>query len=203
MPQGKGPERKGPVKLAQALSHPERLRILMEMNGPVRRLSPNQYAMESGRPVDRTAYHFRVLRRAGFIEIVDERPRRGATEHYYEPVLRAMAWKREWEDLPPIVKQNIAAVSVRGYVEAVGAAIDAGLYDNRDESHISNDTFWTDALGFTEASRILDRALKELLDVSRKAKARLQRNPESEKFLASYGMSLFESAPKGLADEPS
>lgn len=193
MPQGKAPERTGPVKLAHALSHPERLRILMEMNAPTRRMSPNDYANERGLPVNRTAYHFRVLRRAGCIKIVDEQKRRGATEHYYEPVRRAMAWTREWEELPALVKQNIAAVSLLGYVEAVGAAIDAGMYDERDESHISNDRFWTDELGFTEASIVMDRTLKELLEIAAEARERLEQSPDAEKFLASYGLSLFET----------
>lgn len=37
-------------RLAAALGHPDRLRILMEMNTPIRRMSPKQYAECSGLP---------------------------------------------------------------------------------------------------------------------------------------------------------
>jgi hypothetical protein len=196
MAQGKPPERTGVVKLAHALSHPLRMRLLMEMNSPVRRLSPNEYAHEIGMPVNRTAYHFRVLKSAGCIQLVDEQPRRGATEHYYEPVKRAMAWTREWEKLPAVVKQNLAATAICGLVEAVGRSVDAGLYDARIDSHLSFDAFWADELGFTEASMILDRALKELLEIASNVQARLEADPDAEKFLLAYGLTAFETSPK-------
>jgi hypothetical protein len=196
MPKRRATASKGPLVLARAMSHPERLRILMKMNTPLRRLSPVEHAREAGVPVNTTAYHFRVLKKAGCIEVVDIQQRRGATEHFYEPVQRAMAWRREWSKFPAIVKENLAAVSLRGFVEAVGAAVDAGMYDKRDESQIANDTFWADELAFTEASRIFDRALKELLTVASEARERLGRNANAESFLLSYGLAMFETAPK-------
>lgn len=67
---------------AKALSHPARGGIirLMRNNGT---LSPVVAARELGLSVGALAYHFRQLHRLGFIEICDEIPRRGATEHVY------------------------------------------------------------------------------------------------------------------------
>jgi hypothetical protein len=193
MPQGKPPARKGISKLAHALSHPERVRILMGMNAPIRRLSPTEYSFETGLPLGNAAYHFRALHKAGCLELVDEKRRRGATEHFFEPVQRALTWKREYEDLPDIVKQNLDAVGLRGYVEAIGDAIDAGRYCDREESHIAYDRLWTDAAGFAKASKVMDRALNELLEITAEARQRLMEDPESDKFLAAYHLSLFET----------
>lgn len=67
---------------AKALSHPARGGIirLMRSNGT---LSPVVAARELGQSVGALAYHFRQLNKLGFIEICDEIPRRGATEHVY------------------------------------------------------------------------------------------------------------------------
>lgn len=200
MAQGKPPARQGISKLAHALSHPERVRILMGMNAPIRRLSPTEYSFESGVALGNAAYHFRVLEKAGCLEVVDEKRRRGATEHFFEPVQRALTWTREYEDLPDIVKQNLDAIGLRGYVEAIGDAVDAGRYCEREESHIAYDRIWTDAAGFAKASKVMDRALKELLAITNETRQRLMENPESEKFLAAYHLSLFETdlkAPPG------
>jgi hypothetical protein len=68
---------------AKALSHPARGGIirLMRSNGT---LSPVVAARELGQSVGALAYHFRQLHKLGFIEICDEIPRRGATEHVYQ-----------------------------------------------------------------------------------------------------------------------
>ncbi|MBS1878561.1 MAG: hypothetical protein JST31_03510 [Actinobacteria bacterium] len=163
------------------------------MNSPIRRLSPTEYSYESGLPLGNAAYHFRALEKAGCIKIVDEQQRRGATEHYFEPVQRALTWTREYEDLPDIVKQHLDAVGLRGYVDAVGDAIDAGRYCKRAASHIAYDRFWTDQAGFAKASQVLDRALGELLEITAEARERLTQDLDATKFLAAYHLSLFET----------
>lgn len=199
MPKGERPPHTPTTKLAAALAHPDRWRILIEMNAPVRRMSPNDFSIETGLALGSAAYHFRVLNEAGCVKLVEERRNRGAVEHIYEPVKRPLAWKREYEKLPDIAKQNIDAVGLMGYVESVGNAIDAGLYCQRDESHISQNRFWVDDTAFTEASELLDRTLEDLMAIEEKARKRLDDDPEADKFLASYHMSLFETPPKSVA----
>src|SRR6059058_3334784 len=67
--------------LAKALCHPSRVRILTEMNTPTRRMSPVQFADRHGEPLGTVAYHFRILRQAGCIRVVEENMRRGGLEH--------------------------------------------------------------------------------------------------------------------------
>jgi DNA-binding transcriptional ArsR family regulator len=45
--------------------------------------SPNELAAEMGVPLSSVAYHMRVLAKKGIVGLVDERPARGAKEHFY------------------------------------------------------------------------------------------------------------------------
>lgn len=182
------------VAVARALSHPTRVRILMAMNAPSRRMSPKEFCHLTGEKMGHVSYHFRELAETGCIELVEEVPRRGATEHYYEPVRTAMAWSREWEALGSFVKQNLCASVLRGGVEAIGEAIDSQSFEAQPNSHLSWDTLRVDAQGWDRATSIMDRALQELLETEAECAERISTG--SPAFLATYLMSAFESPPE-------
>jgi hypothetical protein len=192
-PAGGGTRSKAALALAKALCHPMRVRILTEMNTPPRRMSPVEFADRHGEHLGTIAYHFRALRQAGCIRVVEENKRRGATEHVYEPVKRAMAWKREWEDLGPFFRDNLAAAALREAVEAIGHAVDSGTFAAREDSVLAHDTLWVDEDGLTEIQSILLRHLQELLIATERIHQRVQENPDEPKFLLSYLMASFES----------
>lgn len=179
--------------LAQALSHPTRVRILMALNSPRRRVSPAEFHQETGLTLNHVSYHFRALEKAGCIEEVASKPRRGAVEHYFEAVESAMAWQKEWESLGSYVKQTLAASALRGGVEAAGKSIDAGKFHERDESHLSHKTFRVDHQAWAKMAKIMDRTLAEFLEVEKEVEDRA--SAESPTFMATFFMSLFEAAP--------
>lgn len=76
-------------RLAKALSNDVRARALDLLSEEAR--SPKAIAAELGLDVRGVAYHVRVLKKLGCIELVETRPRRGAVEHVY----RAAPWIRE------------------------------------------------------------------------------------------------------------
>lgn len=186
----------GGVTLAKVLSHPLRVQILMKMNSPRQALSPVRFSEEVGMPVGNVSYHFRELEKAGCVELVDTKQRRGATEHIYEPAMRAMAWTREWENLGPVVKQNLAAIALRGAVEALGASIDTGMYDSLEGSHLAFDTGWVDEQGWVELGEAVKKCIEEGLAITFAAAERLKADPDLPRFLASYVLSSFQS-PEG------
>lgn len=188
-------KRRAGLELAKALSHPLRVRILTEMNTPTRRMSPIDFASRHGEHLGTTAYHFRVLRRAGCIRVVEENQRRGATEKVFEPVKRAMAWRREWEDLGAVFRDNLAAAALREGVEAVGRSVDSGKFAAREESVLAHDTFWVDEEGWQEVQSMFLTMLKELLITAEQIEKRVRENPKRPSFLLSYLMSSFESPP--------
>ena len=73
--------------VAQACSHPLRVEILELLAGSSR--SPLSVSKELGANLGQVSYHFSVLRKLGAIELVETKPRRGATEHFYTACWRA------------------------------------------------------------------------------------------------------------------
>jgi predicted transcriptional regulator len=79
-----GGEGSGNRRPARALAHPLRARALKLFGDAPK--SPNQVAKELGVDVSSLAYHVRVLRKLGCIELVETKQRRGALEHFYRAV---------------------------------------------------------------------------------------------------------------------
>jgi DNA-binding transcriptional ArsR family regulator len=73
-------------RLAKALSNDVRARALELLAEGAR--SPKQIAAEMKLDLRGVAYHVRVLKKLGCIELVETLPRRGAVEHVY----RAADW---------------------------------------------------------------------------------------------------------------
>ena len=92
-------------RLARATAHPLRVSILeiLGIDGG-RVLSPSDLSRELQIPLSNTNYHVTELAKASLIELVRERPVRGATEHFYR--------------LPVAAGEKEAALTTNGSAEA-------------------------------------------------------------------------------------
>jgi DNA-binding transcriptional ArsR family regulator len=178
---------------AIAMSHPLRVKILYAMHSPERKCSATDISEQTGVDVRRLSYHMRELAAMGFIEQVDQRPVRGSLEKIYAPIKSLEAWSQEYSTMPDALKQILTANILKMGVFALGAAIDEGTFDARDDSVIGQDTFWSDERGAQESMAILDDALKALIEVRENAKARLTETGE-DGFLISYLLAGYEGA---------
>lgn len=80
-----------PQRLARAVAHPLRVRILASLREE--QASPNELANTMDEPLSWVAYHCMMLEKAGLIELTDTKQRRGATEHFYRAVPEEKTWK--------------------------------------------------------------------------------------------------------------
>lgn len=183
----------GTMAMAIALSHPLRARILYAMSSPERRCSATDIAEESGIDVKRLSYHMRELAAMGFVEQVDERPVRGSLEKIYAPIKGVEAWALEYQEMPTAFKQILAANVLKHGVTALGAAIDKGTFDARDDAVLGQDTFWSDEQGAKEAMAAVEDALQAMVGIRQSAKARLAKANE-EGFLISYLLAGYEGS---------
>jgi hypothetical protein len=181
-------------RLAKALAHPIRIKILAAMNAPTRRLSPSDFGREKGITVGHASYHFRKLEKFGFIKLVDTQPVRGSVEHYYEPVEKALAWKREWEAMAPILKQNLTATALGSFVEALGECIDAGTFDRNPDSHLSWDRARVDKKGFQEQAELMVETLQRFMAIQKTSGERLKESGDPG-IVGFFVLGLFESPP--------
>jgi DNA-binding transcriptional ArsR family regulator len=70
-------------EILQALNHPTRRIILTELKGGAVR-SPVEIATAHTLEIGHVGYHMRTLLKLGAVVLVDERPVRGAVEHFYK-----------------------------------------------------------------------------------------------------------------------
>lgn len=74
------------LALFDALGHPHRLRVLLELGDTDRALSPVELAGTgrfAGVTLGTTSYHVRAAAAAGLIQLADEARVRGAVQHFY------------------------------------------------------------------------------------------------------------------------
>jgi DNA-binding transcriptional ArsR family regulator len=69
--------------LALAEAHPVKVKILERLDSDEAPASPAMIARELGLEVGKVGYHMRALESAGLVVMVDERPVRGAMEHFF------------------------------------------------------------------------------------------------------------------------
>src|SRR5919201_5357320 len=108
-------------RIAKALSHPMRARILVILGERV--ASPNEIAELIEGRLPTVSYHVRALLDLGCIELVDTAQRRGAIEHYYRAGVRPFFSDRDWKRLPRSGRQGISAAALRIIWEDVGEAL--------------------------------------------------------------------------------
>ena len=99
-------------RLAKALAHPMRVSILAAASVQSK-ISPAEFAREQGVPVQKVSYHFKALAKYGALELVDERPVRGAVEHFYRGTRRAIFGKADWQKVPESIKGGLAGAARR------------------------------------------------------------------------------------------
>jgi DNA-binding transcriptional ArsR family regulator len=71
------------TRMFKALGEPKRIDILRAISAAeTGRLSPRDH-VGARRDASNASYHFRMLERAGLVELVHERPVRGAVQHFF------------------------------------------------------------------------------------------------------------------------
>lgn len=184
-----------PLITAKALAHPTRIRILMAMHTPRRTMSPKDFSDETGETIGNSSYHFRKLEKFGFLKLARTAQVRGATEHFYQPVKRALAWTKESDSLPPVILDRVAATALGGLVQDAGEAIDAGTFNDREDRALAYDKQWADERAWGELAKLFETTLAKALEIGDKAAERWAENGGEGFFLASYGLAMFESPP--------
>jgi DNA-binding transcriptional ArsR family regulator len=159
-------------RLAKALAHPLRVRILEVVNE--RPISPAAFTRElDGPPLSRISYHFRVLQKHGCIECIEEVKRRGSMEHIYQGTRRALLGDTDWARLPKSIQGGVTATMLQGFVTKAVQAIMSGSYDARDDSHFSWLSMVLDEEGWRAFVELLERTLKSVEELAATAAERM------------------------------
>jgi DNA-binding transcriptional ArsR family regulator len=177
--------------LVKALSHPLRARALAIFNERV--TSPAELARKFDKPVGNVSYHVKKLRDFGCIELVEEVPRRGATEHFYRGVTRSFLSAENWAKLSPDAKNGISIAGLRMQNDASMAALEAGTFDSRDDRHLSCTPITIDEEAWGQVVELLASTLESVIEIQAKAATRLAEKEDHPGFRATISILGFES----------
>ena len=165
-------------RLAKALSHPMRTRILTILNEQV--ASPNEIAQMLDERLPNVSYHVRALHDLGCIELVRTAQRRGAIEHYYRALMRPFFSDRDWKRLPRSGRQAVADVILQMIWEDTSDAIKAGTFESRADRHLTRSPLVLDEQGWKELNERLRKALSDAETIAAQSAKRLKKSEEEE-----------------------
>jgi DNA-binding transcriptional ArsR family regulator len=157
------------TRLAKALSHPLRSRLLMAYTGRV--ASPSQVAAELHAPIGDVAYHTKRLQEHGLIELVEQVRGRGGIQHYYRARVPYEVSDAEWATLPGGLRQELARPVIASILDDVAnAARDGGLAGG--DVHLSRTRLELDEEARDELAGLLETVVDEARRLQEESAAR-------------------------------
>src|SRR3954466_12305325 len=146
------------ARIAKALAHPLRARILQRLGERVS--SRGDLAVELGAPLGVVSYHVRVRRDSHGVELVRAEPRRGALQHFYRATARRNLDEEQWRTLPGGLRKELCGATIQALVDDLAAAADAGQLEDP-EVVVTRAPFELDQRAFTQLNRLLARTLEQ------------------------------------------
>ena len=138
----------------------------------------------------------RELEEVGLIELVDEKKRRGAVEHFYRAIARPLLSAEEWEQLSLDDRQGFSAWIIQLLLVDASQALAAGTFDARGDRHLSRTPLLVDEEGWRELVEIQANALRAMLEVQAASAAGSNAADGEEGIPTVAAMTLFEMPPK-------
>lgn len=159
-------------RLVRALGHPLRVRILDLLTEEV--LSPNQLTKLLDASLSHISYHVRVLEQTDAVELVDQKKRRGAVEHFFRATADSFLGSPRWRRVPKIFLGAVAGASLQSFINKSVRALRAGKLDGRDSAFVWM-SIVVDEKGREEVAAVRESATDELLSIHANSQQRLAR----------------------------
>lgn len=180
------------ARIAKALAHPLRARILQRLGERV--ASPGDLATELGAPLGVVSYHVRMLRDYDCVELVRTEPRRGALQHFYKATARPNLDDDQWRTLPSELRGELTGETISELVSDLAAAADAGTL-NDPEVVLNRAPLELDERGFKKLNRLMARTLDQALAIAAESSER--RDDGAEVFPTEIALMHFKRAESG------
>jgi DNA-binding transcriptional ArsR family regulator len=193
--------------ICDALKHPIRVRILEVLcEGDI---SPVQFLRRGCLPpgfdfegeeknaISHVSYHFKVLREADCIVVIETIPRRGASEHIYRSKALALHTDEDFEAMGFEERRAISRSTLQTLLARADSAIYQGTFDKRVDRHLSWVSMELDEEGWKELRDLQAGSLESAQAIKAAAIARKHERSEQgdtvPTFPATFGALGFES----------
>lgn len=158
------------ASLAAIVAHPLRARVLGFLSEFT--ASPRQIATAFGKEVGHVNYQVKKLEELGFVELVGERPVRGAVEHFYRAIERPWIDAEELAQLDQAERNAFALhVNQLGFTDAA-AALSTGVFSSRPDNIFARFPLVLDEEGWRKASKAHDDLLELLTEIKAESDGR-------------------------------
>jgi DNA-binding transcriptional ArsR family regulator len=178
--------------LAAIVAHPTRARafsILAE-----RTASPVEIAQEVGKDVGHVGYHVRKLLQLNLIELVDERPVRGAVEHFYRAIERPYVTSEEFEAQSIAEREVFTRHTLQLHVTDIAQAIDEHTFDQRSNRYLVRVPMFLDDEGFDELAALHAEMYERTMDIQARSDER--RAGSEKEGISTMATSMFFEVPE-------
>ncbi len=140
-----------------------------------REASASEIADEMGETLNKVCHHIDVLKEAKCIEVTYTRRVGNRLQHFYKANSRAFLDDAEWPKVPDSLKEPMRATLLRNVLDDAVEAVAEGTYDSIEsaDAHMSWTPMILDTQGWGEMIAILDRALRDAVEVQESTKERL------------------------------
>lgn len=156
--------------LAAIVAHPTRAQAFMIL--AERTASPVEIAQEIGKDVGHVGYHVRKLQDLNLIELVGERPVRGAVEHFYRAIERPMLNEKEFAAQGIEEREVFTRNILQRHVTDVARAMDEHTFDARSNRWILRVPMVVDEEGFEELAALHADIYEKTLDIQARSDER-------------------------------
>lgn len=185
------------MTLAAIVAHPTRARcfsILAE-----RTASPVEIAQVIGKDVGHVGYHVRKLQKLNLIELVDERPVRGAVEHFYRAIARPIVDEEEFAAQSIEEREVFTRYFLQLHVTDISRAMDEHTMDARPNRWVLRTPMVVDEEGFEELAALHAEIYERTLDIQARSDER-RTGTEDEGISTMSTTMFFEMPPRRTAD---
>lgn len=178
--------------LAAIVAHPTRARCFMIL--AERTASPVEIAQQIGKDVGHVGYHVRKLQQLDLIELVDERPVRGAVEHFYRAVQRPYVSEAEFADQSVEEREVFTRYVLQCHVTDIARAMDEHTFDARPNRYLVRVPLVVDEEGFEELSALHAEMYERTLDIQARSDER--RSGTDDEGISTMSTSMFFESPE-------
>lgn len=184
--------------LAAIVAHPTRARAFTILTE--RTASPVEIAQEIGKDVGHVGYHVRKLQQLNLIELVDERPVRGAVEHFYRATVRPYVSEEEFAKQTVAEREVFTRHTLQFHVADIARALDAHTFDARPNRALLRTPMVVDEEGFQELADLHDEMYERTLEIQARSAERLVGEPDSASINTVSATMFFEMPERRAAD---
>jgi len=129
----------------------------------------DQYRYIGGELFD---YAGAVLAKLGFVEVVREEPRRGATEHFYRGTGRTIFYADEWVLVPEPIRTAVVGLELAATGKLLSASLGTEVFEKRADRHHSLQEYTVDEQGWADAMKALEVCMCRIIEVKQESAER-------------------------------